>query len=138
MKPPAGGFGVTAPARIRWTTIGSKPRPERHASISFGVWLWTAGRVNFLFDKSRIPTMTADELCSPFGVSKSTGSAKSTAILKWLNSHQGDPNWTLPSRLGDNPLARMIRVNGFVLDARTAPRDRQEEALRLGSIPYLP
>ncbi len=82
--------------------------------------------------------MTADELCSPFGVSKSTGSARSTAILKWLNSHQADPNWTLPIRIGDTPLAWMIQVTGFILDARTAPRETQEEALRRGLIPYLP
>ncbi|UHD15170.1 hypothetical protein [Thiocapsa bogorovii] len=82
--------------------------------------------------------MTADELSSPFGVSKRTGSTQSSAILKRLSSHPGDPNWTLPSRLADNPRAWMIQLNGFILDAGKAPREIREETLRLGLIPDLP
>lgn len=99
---------------------------------------YALGRVNFLFDKSQTPTMRADELCAHFGLSASTGSAKSAAILKLLNSGQADPQWTLPSRLAANPMAWMIQVDGFVLDARHAPREIQEEAFRRGLIPYLP
>jgi hypothetical protein len=32
----------------------------------------------------------------------------------------------------------MITVDGFIIDARYAPREIQEEALRKGLIPYLP
>ena len=32
----------------------------------------------------------------------------------------------------------MIEVNGLLIDARYAPREVQEEALRRGFIPYLP
>ena len=49
-----------------------------------------------------------------------------------------DPNWTLPSRLADNPMAWLIQVNGLIVDARQAPREVQEEAFRRGMIPYLP
>ncbi len=42
------------------------------------------------------------------------------------------------SKLDDNPLAWLITVNGFPMDARYAPREVQEEALRLGLIPHLP
>jgi len=94
--------------------------------------------VNFLFDNSQTPTMGADELCSHFGLSASTGSAKSTVILRLFNSGQADPQWTLPSRLADNPVAWLIQVNGFIMDARHAPREVQEEAFRRGLIPYLP
>ncbi len=37
-----------------------------------------------------------------------------------------------------NPMAWMISVNGFLLDARTAPREVQEIAFQKGLIPYLP
>ncbi|AUB83011.1 hypothetical protein THSYN_20070 [Candidatus Thiodictyon syntrophicum] len=100
--------------------------------------VYAMGRVNFLFDKSQKPYMRADDLCSHFGLSASTGSAKSTAIMKILNSGQADPEWTLPSQLANNPMAWFIRVNGFLMDARQAPREVQEEAFRLGLIPYLP
>jgi hypothetical protein len=96
------------------------------------------GRVNFLFDKSQMPFMRADDLCSHFGLSASTGSAKSTAILTLLKSGQADPQWTLPSQLANNPMAWLIKVNGFAVDARHAPREVQEEAFRRGLIPYLP
>ena len=96
------------------------------------------GRVNFLFHSSQTPYMRADALCSHFGLSASTGSAKSTAILNLLNSGQADPQWSLPSRLADNPVAWLIKVDGFIVDARHAPRAVQEEAFRRGLIPYLP
>ncbi len=100
--------------------------------------VYALGRINFLFDPSQTPSMRADDLCAHFGLSASTGSAKSKAILDLLKSGQMDPHWTLPSRLANNPMAWMIQVNGFLLDARHAPRDIQEEAFRRGLIPFLP
>lgn len=100
--------------------------------------VYAVGRVNFLFDKSQTPHLRADELCQHFGLSPKTGSAKSTAIMELLNSGQADPHWTLPSRMGDNPMAWLIQVNGLIVDARHAPREIQEEAFRRGMIPYLP
>jgi hypothetical protein len=44
----------------------------------------------------------------------------------------------LPSKLDRNPLAWMIMVNGFIVDARSMPREVQEIAYRKGLIPYLP
>ena len=52
--------------------------------------------------------------------------------------HQLDPNWTLPSRLGDKLLVWMLNVNGFMMDVRHAPREVQEIAFRKGLIPYIP
>ena len=37
-----------------------------------------------------------------------------------------------------NPMAWMISVNGFLVDARFLKREFQEEALRKGLIPYIP
>ena len=48
------------------------------------------------------------------------------------------PDWTLPSRLGDNPLVWMLEVNGFMMDIRHCPREVQEIAFQKGLIPYLP
>jgi hypothetical protein len=44
----------------------------------------------------------------------------------------------LPSRQGDSPLAWMISVNGFILDARYVSREIQEIAFAKGLIPYIP
>jgi len=100
--------------------------------------VYTLGSVNFLFDKTQTPHLRAGELCALFGVSKSTASAKAKVIMDSLKISPMDPRWCLPSKLADNPLAWMISVNGLLIDARHAPREIQEEALRRGLIPYLP
>ena len=52
--------------------------------------------------------------------------------------YQLDPNWTLPSRLEDNPLVWVLQVNGLMVDVRQAPREVQEIAFQKGLIPYIP
>ncbi len=100
--------------------------------------VYSIGRINFLFDKSQKPHMRGDDLCQKFGISQSTGAAKSTAILNALKSTAMDTRWTLPSHMAANPMAWLIMVNGFAVDARHLPRDVQEEAFRRGLIPFLP
>ena len=51
---------------------------------------------------------------------------------------QLDPEWTLPSKMDDNPMAWMLEVNGFLMDVRRAPRELQEAAFKKGFIPYIP
>ena len=100
--------------------------------------VYAIGAVNFLFDKSQTPHLKATELCALFGVSPANGGSKATEIRRIFDLGPLDPEWCLPSRLADNPLAWLITVNGLPLDARYAPHEIQEEALRLGLIPYLP
>ena len=51
---------------------------------------------------------------------------------------QLDPRWTLRSNLDNNPMVWMIMVNGFIIDARRATYEIQEQAYRAGIIPYIP
>ena len=96
------------------------------------------GTVNFLYDASQTPYVPASQIASYFGLSSSTMQAKSKQIRDLLDMYQMDPNWTLPSKVDDNPLVWMIQVNGLIIDARYAPREIQEEAFRKGLIPYIP
>jgi hypothetical protein len=73
-----------------------------------------------------------------FGVAESTGQGKSKAIRTLLKIRTFDPHWTLPSRMGENPMAWMIEINGFIVDARYLKREFQEDALRKGLIPCIP
>jgi hypothetical protein len=109
-------------------------KPETWAS---GI-VRTIGWINFLHDKSQTPHMRLSDIEAHFGVSESSGAAKSAAIRKTLRIHHLDPNWTLPSRLEDNPLVWMLQVNGLMMDVRQAPREVQEIAFRKGLIPYIP
>ena len=51
---------------------------------------------------------------------------------------QLDPDWCLSSNIDDNPLAWMVKVNGFIVDTRTLPINIQEAAYEKGLIPYIP
>jgi len=81
--------------------------------------------------------VSASELRSYFGVGQSTASEKAKRIQESLKIYGFDPGWTLASRLADNPRVWQIMINGLVVDAREAPREIQEEAVRRGLIPYL-
>jgi hypothetical protein len=98
----------------------------------------TIGRVNFLDDPSQSPHMKLTTIDKAFGVSQGTGQAKAKAIMDLFKIHQLEPEWTLPSRLDDNPLVWMLQVNGFLMDIRHAPREAQEVAFEQGLIPYIP
>ena len=100
--------------------------------------IYALGFVNFLFDKSHEPYLSATELCQGFGISKSTGSKKSREIRDLMDMVQFDPNWCLPSLMDENPLVWMLMVDGFVVDARSAPLSVQEAAYEKGLIPYIP
>jgi hypothetical protein len=96
------------------------------------------GFVNFLQDPHHLPYMTSTQLAEGFGVSQQTMQTKSKIIRDKLDLMQMDPDWCLPSLLSNNPLVWMLEVDGFVIDARTAPIEFQQEAYRLGLIPYIP
>lgn len=100
--------------------------------------VYALGGTNFLFDPSQKPYMSASDICAGFGVGASTGAAKAKQIRELFDLGPLNLDWQLPSRLEDNPIAWMITVNGFMMDARDAPRPVQEEAFRLGLIPYIP
>lgn len=100
--------------------------------------VYVIGSVNFLFDRSKKPYISANDLCNYFGISKSTAAAKSKQIRDIFGINQLDPQWTLPSRVGSNPMAWLIQVDGFLIDARQAPLQIQLQAFAKGFIPYVP
>jgi len=98
----------------------------------------TIGWVNFLDDRSQKPHMKLTAIDKAFGVGESTGQGKSMLIRKMLKIKPMDPAWSLRSQMDRNPMAWMIQMNGFLVDARILKREFQEEALRKGLIPYIP
>ena len=123
------------------TLARKRPSPLEKGTVA--VWacsiVYALGRVNFLFDRDQDLYLCADALCQPFNVASRTAAAKSNTILDLLKVTPMDPRWTLPSRLGDNPMAWMVQLaNGLIIDVRQAPRALQVEAFQRGMIPYLP
>lgn len=93
---------------------------------------------SIFLDSVQQPTMKAKELYEGFGVSVATGSDKSKKIRTTMKMGLFYPDWSLPSKVDENPMVWMISVNGCHMDVRLCPREIQEEAIRRGLIPYLP
>ncbi len=93
---------------------------------------------NYIFDKSQPIHLTADELCAPFGLSKSTVSNKAREIRDLFEINCFNPEWQLACFAESNPAIWLLRLNGFVIDIRMAPVELQEQAYRQGLIPYVP
>ena len=101
--------------------------------------VYAIGSTNFLFDKSQPLHMRAKELAERFGISQSTAGNKAGEIYKLLNIAPLDPEWTLPSMLGDNPFVWMFETeSGFIVDVRHAAREIQEKLFNAGMIPFIP
>ena len=99
--------------------------------------VYTLGIVNFLMDPAQKPHMTTDRLSQVTGVGKSTLSAKARVIEDLLGLGPMHPEYCRRALLAGNPLAWMVKVNGFIVDARTLPEEIQAEARRRGLIPDL-
>ncbi len=96
------------------------------------------GGANFLHDKTQKPYMRSTDIDRALGTSPSSGAVKLAAIREMFGVFHHDPEWMLPSRLEDNPLVWMLKVNGVMMDIRDAPREAQEVAFEQGLIPYIP
>jgi len=100
--------------------------------------VYTLGRVNFLTDPSQTPHMKSNQIAEGFGVSMATMQSKTRIIWDGLDLMPFHPDWSLPSKLDNNPLVWMLKVNGFLMDIRHAPREAQVVAYAQGLIPYIP
>src|SRR3954467_2986471 len=124
----AGALGRKRPSPL------TRGKPEVWACAVVRVIGW----VNFLDDSSQNPHLKLTAIDKAFGVAESTGQGKAKAIRDLLKIRQFDFHWMLRQRVEESPLAWMIEVNGFIVDARRLKREIQEEAYRKGLIPYIP
>jgi hypothetical protein len=126
----------------RLTEKLARKRPSPLVSGKPNTWacgiVRTIGWVNFLDDKTQTPDTKLTAIENAFGVGESTGQGKSMLIRKMFKIRPMDPEWSWRSRIDQKPMAWMIQVNGFLVDARMLKREFQEEALRKGLIPYIP
>lgn len=124
--------------------LGSLARKRASPLLKGKENVWAAaavhavGRVNFLDDPSQVPHCKPRILYEFFGIAESTGQNKSKEIRNALGMRPFSPEWTLPSRLADNPLVWMLEFNGVIIDIRRAPVELQRLAYEQGLIPFVP
>ena len=98
----------------------------------------TIGTINYLFFPSSEDYLEVKQVCEWFNISKNTVGKYSRQIRYIMKINTMDVNWTLPSRLEDNPTAWLIEIDGIIIDVRNCETWVQEEAFRRGFIPYIP
>ncbi|MCK9566791.1 MAG: DUF6398 domain-containing protein [Methanothrix sp.] len=124
------------------TAVLARKRPSPLERGRKDVWaaaiVYSLGNVNFLFDKTQVPHMKAEELADLFGVSQKTAANKARQIKDILKMCQMDPRWWRRSKMESNPLAWWVMINGLAVDARTLSFEIQEELVRRKLIPFVP
>jgi len=124
------------------TAALSRKRPSPLLKGKSNIWacgiIHAIGMVNFLFDSTQTPHMKAGELYERFGVCNNTGSSKSKEIRDMMKMTVLDTEWTIPSKMNENPLAWVVNLNGLPIDIRHASKEMQEIAFKKGLIPYIP
>lgn len=123
------------------TAALARKRPSPLEKGNINIWAcaitYTIGVVNFLFNDSTKPFMSAEELVQKFQVNQSTARNKSRQIREILKMHQLDHKWILPSQVENIPGIWLIMLDGFHMDARELPREIQQIAYQKGLIPYI-
>lgn len=113
---------------------GTREKPAGWAS---GI-VHALGWVNCLYDPTMSPHITSREIAEEFGVSQGTMTAKSKKVRDGLEMVPLDPDWCISVEPEENPMVWMVDIGGLMMDIRYAPRQMQEEAYRMGLIPFVP
>ena len=87
---------------------------------------------------SEPPFLSGNQLSALTGVPKSTLANKAKLIRDLLKLGQLDPKYSRRDLLERHPMAWLILVDGFMVDARDMPPEIQQEARRRGLIPDMP
>lgn len=88
--------------------------------------VYAIGSINFLFDKSFEPYLTAEQICEYFGVKNSTVSNKAREIKDMFNLWYFNPEFSTQKMSESNPINQMVMVDGFITPINTLPDDLQQ------------
>ncbi|OLO37130.1 hypothetical protein BTR23_14475 [Alkalihalophilus pseudofirmus] len=108
--------------------INKMARKREVPFVSGRIEIWAAavihalGTINFLFDKSSQPYVSATDIFDYFGTKQSTTSQKSKKIRDMFKMSYFDSNFSIQSVDQDNPFNQLSLVNGLIV-----PQDMLEE-----------
>ena len=94
--------------------------------------VYALGQINFLFDKSFEPYVSATELCNYFGVSQSTISQKAKKIRDMFKMRYFDEEFSTQRMLKENPLNEFVMIDGLIVPVSTVMRvlEKKEAQMR--------
>ena len=119
----------------------ARKRPSPLVRGDARIWaagaIYAVGQVNFLFDPTQTPHLTAKQLAEALGVVQTTMANKAGIINRLLDIGIFEPDLTRTTMLEQHPVVWLVEVDGFIIDARTLPTELQDEARRRGLTPDL-
>lgn len=128
-------------ARKAAATLARKspsPLVKGNAKSWAGGILYALAKVNHLGGGEGQPFSSLGELCDLLGIGRSTGITKGGEVIKALKIRPLDTKWLHPDVLANDPRAWLLDVGGMIVDARQLPVHMQQQAFRLGLIPFVP
>jgi hypothetical protein len=113
----------------------SRKRQVPFLSGRLDIWaaavVYALGQVNFLFDKSFEPYVSATDLCDYFGTSQSTTSQKAKIIRDMFKMRYFDEEFSTKRMQKENPLNEFVMVNGLIVPVSAVMKALEEEEARL-------
>lgn len=88
--------------------------------------VYAIGSINFLFDKSFQPYVTAVQISEFFGTKNSTVSNKAREIRDMFNLAYYNPEFSTKGMAENNPINKMVMLDGFIVPIDTLPIYLQE------------
>jgi hypothetical protein len=113
----------------------SRKRQVPFLSGRLDIWaaavVYALGQINFLFDKSFEPYVSATDLCDYFGTSQSTISKKAKTIRDMFKMRYFDEEFSTERMQNENPLNEFVMVNGLIVPISTVMKVLEEKEARL-------
>jgi hypothetical protein len=101
---------------------------KRHVPFLSGrmeIWaaavVYAIGSINFLFDKSFEPYVSAGDICNYFGTSQSTTSQKAKVIRDMFKLWYWDKEFSTSHMKKSDPFSDLRMVNGLIVDEQSLP-----------------
>ena len=88
--------------------------------------VYAVGSINFLFDKSFEPYVTAEQISEYFGTKNSTVSNKARQIRDMFDMFHFDPEFSTNKMTEDSPMNKLVMVDGLIAPLSSLPPDLQE------------
>jgi len=113
----------------------SRKRQVPFLSGRLEIWaaavIYALGQINFLFDKSFEPYVSATDLCDYFGTSQSTVSQKAKKIRDMFKMRYFDKEFSTERMQNENPLNEFVMINGLIVPISTVMKVLEEKEARL-------
>lgn len=88
--------------------------------------VYAVGSINFLFDKSFEPYVSAEQISEYFGTKNSTVSNKARQIKDMFDMFHFSPEFSTNKMAADSPMNTLVMVDGLIAPLSSLPPDLQE------------